>query len=147
MLSRILSGSVELNRAPMQGKVMYDVFLYSTKAGYFLEFDSRASEASPLLSYLKRHVLRSKVKVRDVTEEYDIWAAWGSSNDNTWETTRKWEWATSGSGAVEPSWNDHNEWPWGTDENSINDRRALGMGRRLLVRKGERRTQSFSLLI
>jgi len=123
----------------MQGKVMYDVFLYSTKAGYLLELDSRASEASPLLSYLKRHVLRSKVKIRNVTDEYDIWAAWGSPNDKSWETIRKWEWASSGSGCVEPSWNDSKDWPWGTNGNTINDRRAVGMGRRLLVRKGERR--------
>ena len=124
----------------MQGKVMYDLFLYSTKAGYLLEFDSRASDATPLLSYLKRHVLRSKVKIQNVTDEYDIWAAWGS---HIWETTRKWEWAASGSGAVEPSWNDSQEWPWGTDERIINDRRAVGMGRRILVKKGERRMQSF----
>jgi len=122
----------------MQGKVMYDVFLYSTKAGYLLEFDSRPSEAPPLLSYLKRHVLRSKVKIHDVTDEYDIWAAWGSSKDNSWETTRKWDWATSGSGGVEPSWDHSIECPWGTDVCAIHDRRAVGMGRRLLVRKGEK---------
>ena len=127
----------------MQGKVMYDVFLYSSKTGYLLEFDSRPSEAPPLLSYLKRHVLRSKVKIHDVTDEYDIWASWGSPKDKSWETTRKWEWATSGSGGVEPSWNHCKEWPWGTDENIIYDRRAVGMGRRLLVRKGETRMQSF----
>ena len=127
----------------MQGKVMYDVFLYSTKAGYLLEFDSRPSEAPPLLPYLKRHVLRSKVKIQDVTDEYDIWAAWGSPKDNSWETTRKWEWASSGSGGVEPSWDHYKECPWGTDENTIHDRRAVGMGRRLLVTKGEKRMQSF----
>lgn len=125
---------------------MYDVFLYSTKAGYLLEFDSRASEASPLLSYLKRHVLRSKVKIHNVTDEYDIWAAWGSPKDNIWESTRKWEWAASGSGAVETLWDYSKEWPWGMDENTIHDRRAVGMGRRLLVRKGDRRMQPFFAL-
>ena len=129
--------------ALIQGKVMYDLFLYPTKAGYLLEFDSRTSEAPPLLSYLKRHILRSKVKIHNVTDEYDIWAAWGSSHYNSWETTREWEWAASGSGAVEPSWDHRKEWPWGTDENIIYDARAAGMGRRLLVRKGERRMQSF----
>ncbi|PPQ77279.1 hypothetical protein CVT25_010861 [Psilocybe cyanescens] len=114
---------------------MYDLFLYSTTNGYLLEFDSRTTEAPPLLSYLKRHVLRSKVKIKNVTEEYDVWAAWGSSKDLEWETQRQWNWARSG--AVEPVWDASHEWPWGTQEYIINDRRAVNMGRRLLVKKGE----------
>ncbi|KAH9482904.1 Putative transferase CAF17, mitochondrial [Psilocybe cubensis] len=118
-----------------QGRIMYDLFLYSTSNGYLLEFDSRNSEAPPLLSYLKRHVLRSKVKIRNVTEEYDVWAAWGSLKDHEWESERQWNWARSG--AVEPVWDSSHEWPWGTHECVINDRRAVNMGRRMLVRKGE----------
>ncbi|KAF8165407.1 hypothetical protein B0H34DRAFT_237704 [Crassisporium funariophilum] len=125
-----------------QGRVMYDIFLYATTTGYLLEYDSRASEATPLLSYLKRHVLRSKVKMRNVTEEYDLWAAWGSPKDHVWETKRHWNWAHSG--AVEPVWNDTNEWQWGTAEGIINDRRAVGMGRRILVKKGDRPQDSSS---
>ncbi|KAF8974422.1 hypothetical protein BDZ97DRAFT_1773534 [Flammula alnicola] len=118
-----------------QGRVMYDVFLYATTDGFLLEFDSRTSEAPPLLSYLKRHVLRSKVKIRSVADEYDVWAAWGSSEDRDWETKRQWNWARSG--AVEPVWSESAEWPWGTQECVIQDRRAVGMGRRLLVKKGD----------
>ncbi|KDR83811.1 hypothetical protein GALMADRAFT_236209 [Galerina marginata CBS 339.88] len=118
-----------------QGRVLYDIFLYATTNGHFLEFDSRTSEAPPLLSYLKRHVLRSKVKVRSVTEEYDVWAAWGSSEDHAWETNRRWNWARSG--AIEPVWTGSTEWPWGAQDCVIRDRRAVGMGRRLLVKKGE----------
>ncbi|KIM46253.1 hypothetical protein M413DRAFT_441333 [Hebeloma cylindrosporum] len=117
-----------------QGRVMYDVFLYAATNGYFLEYDSRASEAPPLLSYLKRHVLRSKVKIRNMADEYDIWAAWGSSEDTQWETGRQWDWARSG--AIEPVWNATHDWPWGTREGIIHDRRAVGMGSRLLVKKG-----------
>jgi len=123
---------------------MYDVFLYATADGYFLEYDSRTSEAPPLLSYLKRHILRSKVKVRNVIEEYDIWAAWGSSEDKQWETRRQWNWARSG--AIEPMWNVTHDWPWGTREGIIHDRRAVGMGSRLLVKKGTHRTQSSTIL-
>lgn len=40
-----------------------------------------------LLKHLKRYILRSKVKVRDATEEYKLWNIWGSGlttmNDNT----------------------------------------------------------------
>jgi len=123
---------------------MYDVFLYATTDGYFLEYDSRASEAPPLLSYLKRHVLRSKVKIRNVIEEYDIWAAWGSSEDRRRETRRQWDWARSG--AIEPIWNVTQDWPWGTREGIIHDRRAVGMGSRFLVKKGTHRTQSSTIV-
>lgn len=103
---------------------------------YLLDYDPRPSEATPMLSLLKRYVLRSKVKIRDVSEEYGVWAAWGSSEHARWETPRQWNWARSG--AVEPIW-DVSEWPWGTMDKSILDRRAVGMGRRFLVRKDERR--------
>jgi folate-binding Fe-S cluster repair protein YgfZ len=125
-----------------QGKVLYDVFLYTKtdpvtgQRNYLLEYDSRPSEATPMLSLLKRYVLRSKVRIRDVSEEYDVWAAWGDSEPARWETPRRWNWA--GSGAVEPKW-DLTEWPWGTKDETILDKRAMGMGRRLLVRKGDRR--------
>ncbi|KAJ3510300.1 hypothetical protein NLJ89_g4761 [Agrocybe chaxingu] len=115
---------------------MYDVFLYATNNGFLLEYDTTPSEAVSLASYFKRHVLRSKVKVRSATEEYDVWAAWGSAKDHEWETKRLWHWERSG--AVEPVWNGTQSWPWGTEEGVILDRRAVGMGRRLLVRKGER---------
>src|ERR1700728_4728943 len=47
-----------------QGRVLYDVFIYpyepvSGQNGYLIEYDSRPSEAPPLLSMLKRYVLRS----------------------------------------------------------------------------------------
>jgi folate-binding Fe-S cluster repair protein YgfZ len=84
---------------------------------------------------LKRYVLRSKVKIRDASEEYDVWAAWGSENDKLWDTKREWRWARSG--AVEPVWDTTNEWPWGLQDWTINDRRAVGMGLRLLIKKGD----------
>lgn len=105
--------------------------------GYLVEYDSQPSETTPLLSTLRRYVLRSKVKIRDVSEEYDVWAAWGSEQEQSWETQRNWNWARSG--AVEPVWDGANEWPWGTQDEAIRDRRAVGMGQRRLVRKGDRR--------
>lgn len=122
----------------IQGRVLYDIFLYTTsdsagKGNYLLEYDPHPSEAPPMLSLLKRYVLRSKVKIRDVSEQYDVWAAWGHSHP---EPPRQWTWARSG--VVEPKW-DASEWPWGTKHESILDRRAVGMGRRFLVRKGDLR--------
>jgi folate-binding Fe-S cluster repair protein YgfZ len=119
---------------------MYDLFIYVTPDGYLLEYDPRESEATPLLTYFKRHVLRSKVKFRSVTDEYDVWCSWGSPKDRDWESKRDWRWAHSG--AVEPVWQDVESgcWPGGLEPLVINDRRAVGMGRRLLVQKGTART-------
>jgi len=128
-----------------QGRVLYDVFIYthttpSGSPGYLIEYDSRASSqstAGPLLQMLKRYVLRSKVKLRDVSNEYDVWAAWGS---DVGMETRKWNWARSG--AVEPDWSGENEWAWGTQKERVRDRRAVGMGTRMLVRKGDKPKES-----
>ncbi|KAJ7638754.1 Aminomethyltransferase folate-binding domain-containing protein [Roridomyces roridus] len=116
-----------------QGRVLYDIFVYTRtgQPGYLIDYDSRPSEATPLLDLIKRYVLRARVKVRDASEEYDVWGAWG---DASGEPERQWKWAES-SGIAEPVWT---EWPWGTQHESISDRRAPGMGRRLLVRKGDR---------
>jgi len=124
---------------------MYDAFLYDVPSGngYLLEYDSRASslpDVPPLLSYLKRHVLRSKVKIREVSEEYDVWAFWGSENDHDFESPRRW--ISERSGAVEPDWNSETLWPWGTTKGIIHDRRGVGLGRRLLVRKGDRPSEA-----
>lgn len=124
-----------------QGRVLYDTFLYnsptpslsSTGPTYLIEYDPTPSEAPTLMSLLKRYVLRSKVRIQDVSEEWDVWAAWGSDSEGAQEI-REWNWARSG--AVEPVWRT-NEWPWGTEDGTILDRRAPGMGKRMLVRKGE----------
>ncbi|KAH9938449.1 uncharacterized protein B0H18DRAFT_967242 [Fomitopsis serialis] len=80
-----------------QGRVLYDTFVYSQptasgKQGYLIEYDARPSEAPPLLPTLKKYVLRSKVKIRNVSEEYD--------GEKAWETQRRWLHASSG--AIEP---------------------------------------------
>jgi folate-binding Fe-S cluster repair protein YgfZ len=131
--------------------VLYDVFIYTHttpdgKPAYLIDYDSRASTdtaAPPLLPMLKRYVLRSKVKLRDVSDEYHVWAAWGSmlgSETKMEISERKWSWARSG--AIEPDWSGENEWPWALEERRVRDRRAVGMGRRMLVRKGEKRESS-----
>lgn len=105
------------------------------RKGYLLEYDSQPSEAPQLLAMLKRYVLRAKVKLRDVSEEYSVWAAWGSENEQVWETERQWDYSRSG--AVEPVWIE--EAPWGTNTGPLRDRRGVGMGSRVIARKGDRR--------
>lgn len=89
---------------------------------------------------LKRHVLRSKVRVRDASDEYDVWAAWG----NNVATGNARRWTRTQGGAIEPVWD---SWPWGSEGEALIDRRADGMGSRIVVRKGDRReyTQPLSL--
>ncbi|KIL70120.1 hypothetical protein M378DRAFT_156176 [Amanita muscaria Koide BX008] len=127
-----------------QGRVLYDVFLYTntddvtSQQGYLVEYDSRPSDAPSLLPMLKKYVLRSKVRIRDVTEQYDVWASWGSPLDCPRDTfAREWRWAPSG--AVEPVWNTADtESPWGSEDYSLLDRRAVGLGTRFLVKRGDR---------
>ncbi|CDS06598.1 hypothetical protein LRAMOSA09126 [Lichtheimia ramosa] len=75
-----------------QGRMLYDAFIYPINDGkefpqpkFMIECASTATTG--LLKHLKRYILRSKVKVRDATEEYKLWSIWGSGlttmNDNT----------------------------------------------------------------
>ena len=125
---------------------MHDILVYPKKNarghdGYFIEYDSQSSEAPPLLETLKRFILRSKVKVEDVSQEYDVWSIWGSEEAGKWESPRQWTWSRSG--VIEPVWDLNEGWPWcdgDVETMSLRDRRAVGMGRRSLVRKGDKRT-------
>ncbi|TEB30196.1 Aminomethyltransferase folate-binding domain-containing protein [Coprinellus micaceus] len=128
-----------------QGRILYDAFIYndpepsnSNGPAYIVEYSpppEGSTDIPPLLSYLKRHVLRSKVKVRDASDRYDIWASWGGDADKSWETPRAWSWARSG--CVEPAWGEELH-PWGTEAGVIRDRRGVGLGRRFLVQKGDK---------
>ncbi|KAF7332180.1 Aminomethyltransferase folate-binding domain-containing protein [Mycena kentingensis (nom. inval.)] len=145
-LHGILSASVHTPPRPFysaflhaQGRVLYDAFFY-TRTGpdgqksYLIDYDDTPSDAAlPLLQLIKRYVLRARVKVRDASDEYDVWAAWGSEEETS---PRKWRWAEH-SGVAEPVWDEADGWAWGSADCELRDRRAPGMGRRLLVRKGD----------
>jgi hypothetical protein len=104
-----------------------------SQPAYLIEHDTTAhADAPALLSLLKRHVLRSKVRVRDASDQYDVWAAW--NNNVTTRNPRQWKGAQGG--AIEPVWD---SWPWGSEGEALIDQRADGMGLRRLVRKGDRR--------
>lgn len=116
------------------------MFVYSRpeSQGYLIEYDTReTSETPPLLRILKQYVLRAKVKVRDVSEDYDVWAAWGSEREAQWETERQWNWAER-SNIAEPLWDSASS-PWGIQDLVLQDRRGVGMGHRLLVKRGDTR--------
>ncbi|KAJ4466530.1 Aminomethyltransferase folate-binding domain-containing protein [Lentinula aciculospora] len=153
-LHGILSSAIPTSTRPFfsavlnaQGRVLYDLLVFSDhsingRPVYLLEYDSHSSDAPSLNDLLKRYVLRAKVKIRDVSQEYDSWAAWGSEKDSEWDTERDWLFAESG--AIEPVWPPtvSEEWPWGSQEHNIRDRRAVGMGHRFLVGKGDKPPQA-----
>ncbi|PVF95870.1 Aminomethyltransferase folate-binding domain-containing protein [Serendipita vermifera] len=117
------------------GKVLYDVFLWpfradNQKEGYLIEYDPRSSEAPTLESMLKKHVLRSRVKIQNVADEWDVWAAWGQELS---EPERKWRFGSQG--AVEPVWKSGISTWKGRDASRIRDLRAVGMGLRILTTK------------
>ncbi|VDB91873.1 unnamed protein product [Peniophora sp. CBMAI 1063] len=138
-----------------QGRVLYDVIVHTPppdalgvkpgQEGYLIEYDPTVPQANPevpdLLSLLKKFVLRAKVKVRDASAEWDVWASWCPAAGRMPEV-RHTHWARSGAG--EPVWDmvaeeAEGSWPWGTAGNGLlRDRRAVGMGSRRVVRKGDR---------
>ena len=133
----------------IKGRILHDAFVYNhpTSNGYILEYDSRPPIAEvdpeaegnsilvpPLIKYLKQFVLRTKVKVRDVSDEYDVWASWGSEREACWETPRKWRWAER-SNIPEQLW-EEGDTPWGNESLVLRDRRGVGMGQRRLVSNG-----------
>ena len=132
-----------------KGRVLHDAFVYNhpTSDGYILEYDSRLPitgadheaggnhiPAPPLIKYLKQFVLRTKVKVRDISDEYDVWASWGSEHETSWETLRNWRWAER-SNIPEQLW-EEGDVPWGKEPLLLRDRRGVGMGQRRLISKG-----------
>lgn len=133
----------------IKGRVLHDAFVYThpTSNGYILEYDSRppivdadaetggnSTPVPPLIKYLKQFVLRAKVKVRDVSDEYDVWASWGSELEASWETPRNWRWAER-SNIPEQLW-EEGDAPWGKETFLLKDRRGVGMGQRRLASKG-----------
>ncbi|GHJ85105.1 hypothetical protein NliqN6_1507 [Naganishia liquefaciens] len=136
------------------GRVMHDVFIFHQPATdtYWIDHSADASastDSTPntkaLYEEIKRYVLRSKVKLKYATEEYDVWSVYGTpANDSA--VAKRW-WKFGSGGAAEPQW-EFQEEAWkeiqrGLREGEVGcwDLRGgwgqEGMGRRLLVKKGE----------
>ncbi|KAJ7068205.1 Aminomethyltransferase folate-binding domain-containing protein [Mycena amicta] len=145
-LNGIVSASVPSQPRPFysaflqpQGKVLYDAFFYTRttpdgQKSYLIDYDARPSESPSLLQLLKRYILRSRVKVKDASDEFDVWGAWGSPAEEE-SLRRQWKWAEH-SGVAEPVW-DAAVYAWGSSDLEVRDIRAPGMGRRMLIRKGD----------
>ncbi|KAG1132331.1 hypothetical protein G6F61_000045 [Rhizopus arrhizus] len=70
-----------------QGRMMFDSFIYPVNVGvnfphpkFIIDIPSSSKET--FMRHLRRYMLRSKVKLRDVSEEYNLWHIWGDSLNN-----------------------------------------------------------------
>ncbi|KAA8618623.1 aminomethyltransferase related to GcvT [Pyrenophora tritici-repentis] len=95
-LQGLITNNVDLNQPKpfyaaflnAQGRVLWDVFVWvwpellaeEKQWTCYIEVDER--EAEELKKHLKRHKLRSKVEIEDISgDEVCVWAAWGSAAD------------------------------------------------------------------
>ncbi|TCD63121.1 ccr4 associated factor [Steccherinum ochraceum] len=95
---------------------------------------------------LKRHLLRSKLRIRDVSAEYDVWAMWNPYQLTYGLETERRRWECHGTGVIEPAFDQETEaqWgsgPWGSQPGPLIDRRGVGLGLRVLAQKGTKPRQ------
>lgn len=67
--------------------MMFDSFIYPVNVGvnfphpkFIIDIPSSSKET--FMRHLRRYMLRSKVKLRDVSEEYNLWHIWEDSLNN-----------------------------------------------------------------
>ncbi|KAI8886704.1 Aminomethyltransferase folate-binding domain-containing protein [Backusella circina FSU 941] len=70
-----------------QGRMLFDTFIYPVNMGVNFPhpkyvIDCPTATKDIFLRHLKRYLLRSKVKVRDCSEEYKLWHVWGNASAN-----------------------------------------------------------------
>ncbi|KAI8143600.1 hypothetical protein BJV82DRAFT_611043 [Fennellomyces sp. T-0311] len=77
-----------------QGRMLHDAFIYPVNVGvnfphpkFLIELPSSAT--AQMFKHLRRYILRSKVKLRDVSEEYGAWSVWGDLGQHHDETEDK----------------------------------------------------------
>ncbi|KAI9632121.1 putative transferase CAF17, mitochondrial [Dioszegia hungarica] len=120
------------------GRVLHDVFIFPVQPDrYLITHESPPNHPAPLQKYLQPFKLRSKVRFKDVSAEWDAWGMWGVEAGSKPE--RKWK---AGSlGAAEASWS----WPDGIADLGLRsqevgcwDLRAGvdGLGQQILVPAG-----------
>lgn len=118
-----------------QGRILFDIHIYphEPSSSFLIDYDVRSP--TPLVAHLKKFVLRSKVGLRDVSGEWDVWGAWGREPKGG---EKIWKWGQGGSAGL--TWMTEPE-RLANAEGEVGgwDLRADGMGWRGLVPKGEKR--------
>ncbi|WVF66659.1 hypothetical protein IAT40_001400 [Kwoniella sp. CBS 6097] len=122
---------------------------------YLITHESPADHPAPLHSLLPPFKLRAKVKIRDVSQEWDAYSAWGTDSDSDdakgKQPIRTWKMGSGGAAESQWSWeegaNGVKDLGLGEDEVGCWDLRAgwsAGMGRQILVPKGKKPSLSTS---
>ncbi|KAI7847321.1 hypothetical protein BDC45DRAFT_575976 [Circinella umbellata] len=77
-----------------QGRMLYDAFIYPVNVGvnfphpkFMIELPAAATEQ--MFKHLKRYILRSKVKLRDVSDEFNAFSVWGNIHQHNEEEENK----------------------------------------------------------
>lgn len=127
-----------------QGRVLHTVFCIPSKPNtYLISHESGADHPAPLAQLLPPFRLRAKIRIKDVSDEWDVWSAWGSEVDSSPPTST---WRFGSGGAAERLWTwEGKRAALGLAESEVGcwDLRAGwgegGMGRQVFVPKGQRR--------
>ena len=119
---------------------MHTIMVVPTKTGYYIIHETPPDHPAPLMDFLPPFKLRSKVKFRDVSDEWDVWGVWGGEPvEGQAGPSRSFKFGSGGS--AEATWT----WPEGVVpvENGCWDLRAgwgaQSLGRQVLVSKGDKR--------
>lgn len=123
---------------------MHTVFCVPSKPNtYLISHESGADHPAPLAKLLPPFRLRAKIRIKDVSDEWDVWSAWGTP-DATPEPGHIWRFGSGGAAERLWAW-ENGRAPLGLAEAEVGcwDLRAgwgpNGMGRQLFVPKGQRR--------
>jgi hypothetical protein len=146
--SGFLNASVSRPSLPAddQGRVLHTVFIFIRKdtkiPTYLISHESPANHPAPLAELLPPFRLRSKVRIKDVTEDWNLYSAWG---EDIGQGPRR-SWKLGSGGAAESVWSREaggSDLGLGEGEIGCWDLRAgfghLGMGRQILVPKASKR--------
>lgn len=122
-----------------QGRVLYDAFIYPKNQGtglsfphphYLVEVDAKGIDK--LAKHLKLHKLRAKVEIRNVNDEYDVWAVWNSD-----KTDLRWANLISKTSPIPAGGKVVYESGERPCEVGTRDLRCPGMGYRMILPKGQ----------
>ena len=124
--------------------MLHTVFIFPLPdSRYLISHESPPGHPAPLQTFLPPFRLRSKVRIRDVSDQWECWSAWGSEDGAG--PIRNWRMGSGG--AAESVWrfDDEQGYPGlGEGEVACLDLRAGfgngGMGRQILVPRGKPRT-------
>ncbi|ODN89617.1 mitochondrial protein [Cryptococcus wingfieldii CBS 7118] len=123
------------------GRVLHPVFIFPRSPNsYLIAHESPPHHPAPLPALLPPFKLRSKVRIKDVSEQWDAWSAWQDTVPEGPSPLRTWKMGSGGAAESRWDWQDGIR-TVGLSEQEVGcwDLRAgwNSMGRQILVPKGQ----------